>query len=302
MAYDCRVYAGFERHPKFIAIKEAYGADGVLGVVILWGYAAEYRPSGVLDGMSKAGICRACQIEAKQTEYVDFLTDCRILDYDAATDTYSLHNWSERNPNCAHRDEISAQKRANINSRWEREREKRARREAKKQAGKTGKKAADTGRIRTEADPKYPNPSQPSKDKDSLSPLSRESSEGERVRDAFAASLEQRQPGARLKRSDAWAERLQVAIDAGQTAEQLQAVWEWALADAFWRSRILSAKAFFDNLAAISIQCQEQEPVQTVVPLQNAERPLTAEEWQAMKKASVESTDGAVNKGDDAPP
>jgi len=83
LAYDCRVYSGFERHQKFIAIRERYGNSGVLGVVILWGNAAEYRPTGVLHGLNREGSCPACQVEPTSTDYVYFLVECRILDLGA---------------------------------------------------------------------------------------------------------------------------------------------------------------------------------------------------------------------------
>jgi len=302
MAYDCRVYSGFERHPKFIAIKEAYGAEGVLGVVILWGYAAEYRPSGVLDGMSQAGICRACQIDPKCIEYVDFLEECRILDRDRDTGTYSIHNWPERQPNCAHRDEIADAKKRAADMRWDKSRAQKAKRKARQQAKKIDDPPCNAGAMHAHMQVQCPNPTQPSKEKNSLSPLSRESSEGERVREIFSAMLEKARPGVRLKRPAVWAEQLQAAIDAGQSVEQLQAAWQFAMQDKFWPSRVLSAQAFFDNFAALSIQRQEQQQTITVVQLQNSESPLTDEEWRAMKKASVESTGEVVIKSVDSPP
>jgi len=287
MAYDCRVFSGFERHPKFIEIRESYGSDGVLGVIILWGYAAEYRPSGVLHGMSRQGILRACQIEADRTDYVDFLVRCRILDYDEGTETYSIHNWEQRQPNCYNRERISAQKREAVNARWAKEAAKKTKRQARQHAKKIKENDGDTPGLHPVYGVQYPNPTQPSKKRDSLSTLSRATAgqpEGERECAIFFELAHEAMPTATLKTPERWAEMLQGLLDQGQDVAEVEAVMQFGLHDSFWRSRILTVKAFSESYGKMLDQMQQASAIQFPETVPQNGKSMTVEEWESLKQ------------------
>lgn len=133
-------------------------------------------------------------------------------------------------------------------------------------------------------------PTQPNQINPSLSPLSREEpSEGERARAIFERLLHEQVPQAELKAPERWDRLFGRLLEAGQTLDQVEAVIQFALSDTFWRSRVLSPKAFGANYAKLVVQMSEQQQsdISATAPQNTG---MTAEEWEQLKqKRKVEA-------------
>lgn len=316
MAWDYRKYYGWQNHPKFLAVREEYGVEGMMAVDILWGYAAEYRHKGVLYGMSREAICRACQLESKKTEFVDFLHEQRLLDLpdDAQLEellghacegggaTYYIHNWRERQPNCFFRDDIKERKKHAANVRWDQEKRKKPRRTSRKTKAASGDAGEDAGCNARALRQQCPNPTQPNQEKDSLSTLSQatEASEGERARDYFAGLVREALPGASLKAPQKWVEMLDGLLDQlfvqHRSKDELRSVMQWALQHEFWRTRILTPKSFMDNYVKVRGQMQQETDGMKIDDCPQNGKPMTAKEWESLKRQRKEGKENGTTE------
>lgn len=292
MAWDFRLQADFFNHPKTIKLLRLHGAEGVVALQRLWCFATEYRPSGVLIDMDREDIAAACHIDLESIGFIDELVKMRWLDVLPDGRTYAIHNWEKRQPNVVNRDKISAQKKAAANVRHEKNRQKKARQESRKAKKEQAVNDGSAGARAPAMQEQCPNPTQPNhKNKDSLSPLSHDQgpNEGERVREIFFSLIRESQPKTALRYPDAWARTLQGFLDVGQSADDLVAVMQWAMRDSFWRSRILSPKAFADNYAKVSLQMAEVGEKQDVCYATVQNQGMSAEEWEEVKnKRSIQ--------------
>ncbi|MBK8132615.1 MAG: hypothetical protein IPK48_07830 [Gammaproteobacteria bacterium] len=75
-----RLSFGWNRHPKIVKLKKKLGAAGVLGLLKLWTFAAEYRPDGVLVGMDYDDIANAADYSGESGTFVAVLIQSRLLD------------------------------------------------------------------------------------------------------------------------------------------------------------------------------------------------------------------------------
>ncbi len=121
---DIRLKASFKDHRKRKKLAARVGRDGVLALVDLWLTAAETHPDGWLDGCTVEDI----EIDAGWTgeagKLAAALLDCGFLDQ--TKNGYTLHDWPEHQPFLATAPQRSAQAKANVDKRWERERARKA--------------------------------------------------------------------------------------------------------------------------------------------------------------------------------
>src|SRR5262245_34552878 len=103
MPRDFRLAADFFDHPKALLLQDLHGADGVLGILRLWAYAAQYAPDGHLalatettiadivwrSGVTMRGECPPADL-VKDLLMIGFLEVCP----DGCG--YVIHNWTER--------------------------------------------------------------------------------------------------------------------------------------------------------------------------------------------------------------
>lgn len=108
MNTDIRLSIGFWDHPKIIKLERRLGLEGVKSLQILWLWAAQNRPDGILSGMDEEDIEIAAKWNGVQGSFKDALTEINALDFDGKN--YSLHNWTEHNEwqaNSQHRSDSS---------------------------------------------------------------------------------------------------------------------------------------------------------------------------------------------------
>lgn len=101
LATDFRVNADWDSHIKFIKISRHYSAQGIVGVFLLWGYAAKNRPDGVLTGMDEEDLLIVCKDPqpvdaAAPKNFIQTLVSIRLLDQ-LADGTFVIHDWTDHN-------------------------------------------------------------------------------------------------------------------------------------------------------------------------------------------------------------
>lgn len=72
-------------------------------------------------------------------------------------------------------------------------------------------------------------------------------------------------------------------LDQGQTLDLVEAVIQFALGDSFWRSRVLSPRAFGANYATLVVQMSEQQQ-SDIVATAPQNTGMKAEEWEQLKQ------------------
>ncbi|RLA93087.1 MAG: hypothetical protein DRG83_21535, partial [Deltaproteobacteria bacterium] len=118
MNKDIRIAVSFFDHPKTVKLKRTLGWEGIICLQRLWCFAAQYKPSGLLDNMDEADIEIAARWEGKEGEFIAALIKLRWLDYNDEDSTYSLHDWAEHNPYCFHAEERSRIAKKAAEARW----------------------------------------------------------------------------------------------------------------------------------------------------------------------------------------
>jgi hypothetical protein len=95
MNSDYRISVGFFRHHKTRKLQKRLGSDGVLALLKLWGYAAEFRADGDLSEMSAEDIELAIDW-MKETPLIATLVEIGFID--GQEGRYCLHEWGIHNP------------------------------------------------------------------------------------------------------------------------------------------------------------------------------------------------------------
>ena len=93
MNTDIRLSVGFWEHPKTVKLTRRLGLEGVRSLQILWLWAAQNRPDGVLSGMDAEDIEIAAKWDGEATALCDTLEDLGWLD--KKEDVYMLHDWDD---------------------------------------------------------------------------------------------------------------------------------------------------------------------------------------------------------------
>lgn len=104
MNTDYRIKIGFFRHHKTRKLEQRLGEAGVIALIRLWEYAAEFRPDGSLSGMNEEDIALAAGWRG-DGNLVSTLIEIGWLDEEPGC--LSLHDWLEHNPWAADAEERS---------------------------------------------------------------------------------------------------------------------------------------------------------------------------------------------------
>lgn len=105
MTEDFRIMVGFFRHHKTRKLERRLGLEGVLALLKLWEYSAEFRTRGDLAGMTTEDIELASGWDSERP-IVPVFVEVGFLD--EGPDSYVLHDWQEHNPWVSEADERSA--------------------------------------------------------------------------------------------------------------------------------------------------------------------------------------------------
>lgn len=293
MGWDFRVESTYRTHPKFILLKQLYGSEGVDAVFALWAFTTEERPKGVLTNMSDKKVAAACGIDPSvidPTDFVNNLVEIGFLDR-REDGIIEVHNWKKRQPNIWSRGEKDPAKVAAANARWGRKQTS----EDEKNVEKKGVVKKDAGAIQCmpSAMP-HPIPSY-------IKSLS-QPPDGESVRNLVFALMSECRPKVRPKSPDKWPAMLQGLLDDGQTVEEVERSTRFALQDTFWRSRIVSPKAYRDNYGQIFDQANKTIEVQYQCTTGGQGQGMSAEAWENLKKERKRHCEVAVKVANAEPP
>jgi len=85
------VRSNYARHPKIVQLRQRFGAEGVISLQMLWGYASKNAPSGIFEGATAEELCKFCDWP-KGPDFVNALVEFGLLDK-LENGGYSIHNW-----------------------------------------------------------------------------------------------------------------------------------------------------------------------------------------------------------------
>lgn len=105
MAEDFRIAVGFFRHHKTLKLVRRLGLEGLVALLRLFEYAAEFRTKGDLAGMTAEDIELAAGWNS-EVPFVPILVEVGFLD--EGPDGYALHDWQTHNPWVADAEDRSA--------------------------------------------------------------------------------------------------------------------------------------------------------------------------------------------------
>jgi hypothetical protein len=275
MGYDFRVESTWRTHPKFILLRQLYGSEGIDAIFTLWAFVAEERNKGVLENMSDRHIAAACCIDPKNidpSEFVANLVEIGFLDR-REDRVVVVHNWDKRQPNIWARGEKNPAKVAAANARWQKNDDS----SSVKTKKKHGVENADAPAMQCMGSA-MPHPIPSYLKSLSLAP------DGERARELVFGLMSESSPRARPKAPDKWPAMLLGLLEAGHSLEEIERATRFALQDAFWRSRILSAKAYRENFAQILDQAVKAEEPDPGCNEEGRGQGMSAEAWEELKK------------------
>jgi len=100
MVKDFRISFSFRDNKKRVRLQRRLGAEGVIGLIDLWGYAAGNKTDGILSNMDDEDICIAANWQGEISDFINAITDERMnfLEKDTESGWYYLHDWIEHNP------------------------------------------------------------------------------------------------------------------------------------------------------------------------------------------------------------
>lgn len=102
MNTDIRLSVGFWEHPKTVKLIRRLGLEGVRSLQLLWLWATQNRPDGVLSGMDAEDIEIAAKWNGEPTALYTVLTELGFVDTNADSEgaqqsVHTLHGWAEHN-------------------------------------------------------------------------------------------------------------------------------------------------------------------------------------------------------------
>lgn len=96
MSKDIRIDTNFRKHFKIKRLEEALGAEAVLCLISLWGFAGKHRQKGRLTGMNIKDIEMMAEWRGDKEQFVATLIDLKLLDKHK-NGVFKIHNWKARN-------------------------------------------------------------------------------------------------------------------------------------------------------------------------------------------------------------
>ena len=96
MNTDIRLSVNFWRNHKIKKLERHLGLEGVKSLLILWLWAAQNRPSGILNNMDADDIECDAEWGGELGAFTSELIELKLIDV-AADGTYLLHDWGQNN-------------------------------------------------------------------------------------------------------------------------------------------------------------------------------------------------------------
>lgn len=93
---DFRIKTSFFTHPKTHRITRSLGNEGVISLLNLWGFAAENRPDGILNGLDSEDIAFVSGWKGDVDKLITALVKAEWLHDDDGV--LSIHDWAEHQP------------------------------------------------------------------------------------------------------------------------------------------------------------------------------------------------------------
>ena len=116
MTKDIRLRVGFHRHPKIRKLRNALGADAMVSLLTLWGFASEHRQTGILTGMDSEDIALAAEWDGDPAKFTSTLVSVGLLDQ--SQEEFAIHGWAEHQPWAYHAPARSEMARKAAAIRW----------------------------------------------------------------------------------------------------------------------------------------------------------------------------------------
>ena len=113
---DFRVAVGFSRHPKIRKLWNRLRATGVLALIKVWEFTAQYFPKGILRELEAEDIELAVGWNPADGDLVATLVELQLLE--ERSEGWAVPNWEERNGYAFHAPERSERGRRAANIRW----------------------------------------------------------------------------------------------------------------------------------------------------------------------------------------
>lgn len=263
MNTDIRIAVSFKGHRKRKRLRMLLGPGSTDFLLDLWISTAMNHPNGILEGMDATDIALEAGWEEDPEKFVSALQTCGFLDQDEAG-VYALHDWEDHQGYAIHAEMRSEKARKAARARW-------------------GPKAQNAPSM-PEALPQASFSNAPSPTP-SPAPLALSlPPDGERAREIVFGLMSESSPRARPKAPDKWPAMLLGLLEAGHSLEEIERATRFALQDAFWRSRILSAKAYRENFAQILDQAVKAEEPDPGCNEEGKGQGMSAEAWEELKK------------------
>lgn len=264
MNTDIRIAVSFKGHRKRKRLRMLLGPGSTDFLLDLWISTAMNHPNGILEGMDASDIALEAGWEDDPEKFVSALQTCGFLDRNEAG-VYALHDWEDHQGYAIHAEMRSEKARKAARARW---------------GTKTQNAPSMPGALPQASFSNAPSPS-PAPLALSLAP------DGERAREIIFALMSEIRPKARPKRPDKWPAMLQGLLNDGQTVEDIERATRFALQDPFWRSRILSPKAFFENFGQIVDQAAKELEAKDQCSVDGIGQGMSAEAWEELKKKNL---------------
>lgn len=120
MNTDIRLSVGFWQHPKTKKIAKRLGLEGVRSLQVLWLWAAQNRPNGILSGMDWEDIELAADWRGEERAFFEccLSAEGKSMWIDEAEGGYVLHDWADHNPWQAEAESRSEAARKAARARW----------------------------------------------------------------------------------------------------------------------------------------------------------------------------------------
>lgn len=238
MNSDFRVSVGFLRHIKTVKLKRRLGADGVLGLMALWGYAAEHKPTGDFGRCTEEDLEIIARWEGEPLSLVNTLLELGFVEREG--DVFRIHDWHEHNAWAAYAPERTERAKRAAEARWTGGRKQPC----------DAPSMLDACAVHAECNAPSPSPSPSPKPKKTFSPDSPEV----RLAGLLLERIASRLPGFKQPDLQKWAVEVDrmIRLD-GRDPGEIERVIEWSQADPFWKTNILSTgklREQFDQLRA----------------------------------------------------
>lgn len=117
MNTDIRLSVGFWKHPKTNRLERRLGLKGVRSLQILWAWASQNRPDGLLRDLDSEDVEFVSDWRGKRGAFTQAIIDLRWMDVNE-DGGYALHDWQDHNGWASHAQERSRLAKEAASARW----------------------------------------------------------------------------------------------------------------------------------------------------------------------------------------